>query len=65
MGETVNIGITNSAISFTVNGAPMSVSVLPSQVTFSPTALETFSLSGNSWATTAPTDDAISGSEVG
>ncbi len=65
MGETVNIGISDSAISFPMNGAPMSVSVLDSQVTFSPTASESFALNGNSWASTAPTSDALTSEEVG
>ena len=63
-GETVNIGISDSVITFTINGAPMTVPVLDSNVTFSPTSMETFGLSGSSWAATAPTTDALNKKEV-
>ncbi len=63
--KTTIIDISNSVVSFTMNGNTVNVDVLPSSVTFAPSSPENFALvNGASWQATAPTSDATISKEV-
>ena len=62
--KTTIIDISNSVVSFKMNGKTVNVDVLPSSVTFAPSSPENFALVNGAWQATAPTSDATISKEV-